>query len=86
MENKTRDILLQTKARLSNDIIAIENAVGIVDARTVTLPLISAFSAINRIMRADVPVKQANLAQRDGQVDSGMVGEGNHPEKLAHGS
>lgn len=86
MTDQTREILLLTKARLSNDIIAIENSVGIVHARTVTLPLTSAFDAINRILRSDAPVKQVNLAQRAGQVDSGMVGEGNHAEKLAHGS
>jgi hypothetical protein len=53
MTIQTREILQLTKARISNDILAIENALGIVAARTVTLPLTAAFDAINRILRAE---------------------------------
>jgi hypothetical protein len=85
MTTKTRDILQLTKARISNDIIAIESTLGIVAARTVTLPLTAAFDAINRILRAEAPVNVPNLAQGACQSDSGTVGEGNHAGNVAGG-
>jgi hypothetical protein len=70
MTTTTRHILLLTKARLRNDITAIEQALGTVAARTVTLPLVAAFDAINRIL---TPPKYRQLAGALVELDNGSI-------------
>ena len=51
MTTEIRDILTSAKNRIRDEIIVIEQTLGVVDARTVTLPLVAAFDAINRLLK-----------------------------------